>query len=611
MGSAKALLTIVALGLAGGASAVACDSSDPPREPIGKVVLPHDAGRDGAVALAVNLCPDGQAVDWPAAPYGLTLTSTLPPDLSFKSASSTVRLKDYFEPCAAKSRLLVIRTSAGFCGSCIWHAEHTRRLLDDPMVADRVMLLDLLVSDEDNMPATAAALERWTARIDGPGKVALDPKITFAASLVAKEPLPYYVVIDTRTMQVQFARGNPDPDTLRSRLRSELAAQDGEPKPTPAVPTLRDKLFTEDQWDLIQGMKLESAPPVDPTNEFAGSSAAATFGRKLFDDKLLSPSGEVSCASCHDAAKGFGDGVAQAVGVATGDRNTPAIALSAHARWQFWDGRSDTLWSQALGPFENDKEFASSRMFVAKQIATRYSAEYAAAFGTKYPLPSLAGLPDSGKPGEPAWEGMSAANRTAVTRVYVNAGKAIAAFERTLRLKPNALDRYAAGDTTALDAAQKKGLFTFFQSGCVQCHWGPRLTDDAFHVIRFPTGRQDGAVDRGRNEVLPMLAASEFAASSMWSDSPSSAKLLSLATAPTMEGAFKTPGLRGLPQSAPYGHGGTFKTLLEVAKHYGTRGSEVGDDKAVGDVEPWLSEFDENAQKELPAFLEILDGIGE
>ena len=58
-----------------------------------------------------------------------------------------------------------------------------------------------------------------------------------------------------------------------------------------------------------------------------------------------------------------------------------------------WDGRSDIALVASARPFENDKEFASSRMFVAKQIATRYSAEYAAAFGTKYPLPSLAGLP--------------------------------------------------------------------------------------------------------------------------------------------------------------------------------------------------------------------------
>jgi cytochrome c peroxidase len=48
-------------------------------------------------------------------------------------------------------------------------------------------------------------------------------------------------------------------------------------------------------------------------------------------------------------------------GVAPVDRNAPALALAAHNRWQFWDGRADTLWMQALGPFENAKDQAHHR----------------------------------------------------------------------------------------------------------------------------------------------------------------------------------------------------------------------------------------------------------
>ncbi len=334
------------------------------------------------------------------------------------------------------------------------------------------------------------------------------------------------------------------------------------------------------------------------------------LGKTLFSDTALSPSGTVSCATCHDPTKTFSDGLSQAMGVTKGDRNSPAIALASHARWQFWDGRADTLWMQALGPFENPKEFASSRLFVAHRIAAGYAADYATVF-SKYPLPDLADttrFPLAGKPGEPSWQGMTTADQDAATRVFVNVAKAIAAFERTLRVKPNALDRYGAGDLTALDAAQKKGLTAFFKTGCVQCHWGPRMTDDAFHVIRFPTGRQDGAADRGRADGIAPLQASEFVASKKFSDSPLSAKsLLGLTpAATTMLGAFKTPSLRGLPSSGPYGHGGTFATLAEVTKHYGERGLKHDDTRSIGATEAWVPLFDANAQNDLVPFLQVL-----
>src|SRR6185503_10236923 len=108
-----------------------------------------------------------------------------------------------------------------------------------------------------------------------------------------------------------------------------------------------------------------------------------------------------------------------------GNRNSPAIALSAHSRWQFWDGRADTLWMQALGPFEDAKEFGGSRLFVAQQIVKRYSTQYDEVFGTKYPLPDLTTFPQDGKPGDAAYDALSPAEQDDVTRVFVNVGKAI------------------------------------------------------------------------------------------------------------------------------------------------------------------------------------------
>jgi cytochrome c peroxidase len=357
-------------------------------------------------------------------------------------------------------------------------------------------------------------------------------------------------------------------------------------------------------------MRLPSAPPPDPTNEFGDLPAAAAFGKTLFEDAALSPAG-VSCAKCHDATKDFTDGLPQSVGASKVDRNSPSIALAAHARWQFWDGRADTLWMQALGPPENALEMASNRLYIAHQVATRHAATYASVFGPKYPLPDLSDLarfPTNGKPGDAAWEAMAAADRDEVTRVYVNVGKAIAAFERSLRVLPNALDRYADGDTAALTEPQKDALQAYFINGCAQCHWGPRMTDDAFHVLRFPTGRQDGQPDRGRIDVFPALASAEFVASSKWSESPGSAKLLTLESSPSMLGAFKTPPLRGVARTAPYGHGGSFTTLLEVAKHYGKRGDDVKDDRTIGNVEEWVPLFDANVQEQMPRAAGVAHG---
>ncbi|AKU97971.1 Cytochrome c551 peroxidase [Labilithrix luteola] len=604
-GASGLFFALVAVTFAGGLAA-ACSDDSSGSSP-GSVNV-SDASVDQAsppTSTASPFCVDGKPADYPPGPYDLSLLNTVPPDLTFESPDGPVAIKSYFEPCAPKSRLLVVRSTAAWCGSCDWHAKHTNDLFGDARYADRLLRLDLLVADEDNMPADQAAAKRWITRVGTQGKTALDPAYRFQTTLLGLGSLPAYTFIDTRTMTVVTVATDPDPESFARSVLIALADLDKAPRPTVPAPTFYDGIFTQNRWDMIRGMKLVDAPPPDPTNEYADVPAAAAFGKTLFSDAKLSPKGNVSCATCHDPLKSFADGAAQSTGVSLGDRNSPSVALAAHARWQFWDGRADTLWAQALGPFENPKEFGGSRLFVAKQIVARYPTDYGAVF-SKYPLPDLAGLPDGAKPGDPAWDALTQKQRDDVTRVYVNVGKAIAAFERTLRVAPSALDRYADGDTNALSKPQKDALNLFFTAGCQQCHWGPRMTDDAFHVIRFPTGRQDGAADRGRIDILPDLAKSEFLASTSWSDAPSAAKTFLSTAAPSMIGAFKTPPLRGVAQTAPYGHGGKFATLLEVSKHYGQRSEELAPGTTTGTIEPWVANFDGNAQTELPTILEVL-----
>jgi cytochrome c peroxidase len=182
-----------------------------------------------------------------------------------------------------------------------------------------------------------------------------------------------------------------------------------------------------------------------------------------------------------------------------------------------------------------------------------------------------------------------------VNDVFANTGKAIAAFERTFRLKPSRFDAYVGGDLGALTPEEKAGLAVFFGTGCAQCHWGPRLTDDAFHPDRYPTCRRDGAADRGRIDGVAKLLASEFA-----QPHPK------LKAHDKQLGSFKTPTLRGIATTAPFGHGGTVATLQDVADIYGTAGLADSDPRAVGQTEPWLPQFAQQHAKELVPFLQTL-----
>lgn len=574
---------------------------------------PTDARVDGAPATDASPtpCSDGGAGATPPYPTSTTIDlGAVAPDLSFTSPSGSLSLRSFYEPCAQRARLLVLREVAGFCEGCRWSLAHTADLIP-PEARDRVEIVDLVVSDEHNFPVTTAEdLARAAKALPGLSALhAADPKFTFSPVGLADTRLPFLVAIDRRTMKVVQLLVDPGPEDARFTFRQTLAALDGAPSPSPEELSVVDGLFPENHWALIQQMRTPGPPPPDPTNAVADDPGAAALGRRLFDDAALTPSGAVSCATCHARAKGFADGRARGFGLSEGDRHTPSATLAAHAPFQFWDGRADTLWQQALGPLENPTEMGSSRLFVARRVGEAYAAEYAAVF-PRYPLPAMDNLvrfPAHGKPGEPSWDAMAAADRDAVMRVYVNVGKAIAAYERTLRVGPGALDRYAAGDLSALTLPQKNGLHVFILAGCAQCHHGPRLTDDAFHALRFETGRRDGKPDRGALDGLTLLLANPIRRESVtYYDAPPLALPFTVVPG-SMLGAFKTPSLRGVATRAPYGHGGTLADLLAVSKHYGERGLALGDARAVGETERWAVRFIPQHAEEVTEFMRVLD----
>jgi cytochrome c peroxidase len=115
------------------------------------------------------------------------------------------------------------------------------------------------------------------------------------------------------------------------------------------------------------------------------------LGQALFSDPGFSLTGQISCATCHDPKKAFTDGKALAQGLGQTSRRTPSLLNVFAQNWFFWDGRADSLASQALGPLEHPKEQGVSRLFVARRVGTHYLKEYETFFG---PFPMALLSPD-------------------------------------------------------------------------------------------------------------------------------------------------------------------------------------------------------------------------
>jgi cytochrome c peroxidase len=354
-----------------------------------------------------------------------------------------------------------------------------------------------------------------------------------------------------------------------------------------AIGVLANEPAGPDGWSsaeraVLRTLQIDQLPPAagDPSNRYQRMPAAAALGKRLFFDARLSANQQVACASCHAPQQQFQDGKPLGQGIATGLRRTMPIVESGRGAWLFWDGRKDSLWSQALGPIEDAKEHGGNRMAYAKAMQRYYRAEYEALF---QPMPALADLPDHASPnGTPAeraaWVRLSAAQQQAVSRVFANMGKAIAAYESTLHFGPSRLDQYLAGtlrgDPAAaqiLDASEKRGLRLFLGKGsCVTCHGGPLLTDQHFHNTGVPP-RDAAHPDQGRAAAIAAVTQDPFNCMGPFSDAPRSACAeleFIAADDPHMLGAFKTPSLRNVAQRAPYMHAGQIATLADVVRHY-------------------------------------------
>ena len=347
----------------------------------------------------------------------------------------------------------------------------------------------------------------------------------------------------------------------------------------------RTERWTEAEVATLRTLWLGSLPPLpaDPSNQYADDPGAVALGEKLFFDARFSLNGQVSCGTCHLPELGFQDGRSLALGVGVTDRRTMPISGTAYSPWLFWDGRKDSQWSQALGPLENPVEHGGTRTQYAHLVADQYRAEYEVLFG---PLPDLSHLPAAAGPVDDptvraAWEAMTPADQEAVNQIFVNVGKAIAAFERTILPTPTRFDTYvqavlendAQTMRTVLTEAEVAGLRLFIgPANCTQCHNGPLLTDNDFHNTAVPTV-PNLPEDSGRTAGAAQVLTDEFNCLSPYSDAaPEQCAELRfmLSEGEHLLRAFKPPSLRDVAQRPPYMHAGQFATLEETLAHYNT-----------------------------------------
>jgi cytochrome c peroxidase len=273
------------------------------------------------------------------------------------------------------------------------------------------------------------------------------------------------------------------------------------------------------------------------------TEAKISLGRQLYFDPRLSSDSTISCATCHDPAKGWSNGEQFATGVEkqVGGRNSPTIINTAYGRMQFWDGRAASLEEQALGPIQNPIEMSMTLGDVVERLnrIDGYREQFQEIFGTDVTEDGVA--------------------------------RAIAAYERTVLSGNAPYDRFKAGDEAALTEEARRGSELFFgKAHCSACHVGSNFTDNAFHNIGI--GMDVDEPDPGR-----------FAISGLEGDT----------------GAHKTPTLREIARTGPYMHDGSMATLEAVIEHY----NKGGIANPYLDEEIFELDLSEQEQADLLAFL--------
>lgn len=319
-------------------------------------------------------------------------------------------------------------------------------------------------------------------------------------------------VLSPRVVSVAFAA------LTLAACHSESATSDTPPAAsaiveTPVTPTRDAVLAALKQADI----KTPDVADIEYPGGKAPTPQQVALGKALFLNPKLSGSGKMSCATCHIPEKSFVDGKVKSLGDKgnTLKRNTPSLYNLAWNKVFTWDGEIANLEDMSLIPFKREAVLNLLPDKILRSLGNNkpLKKEFTAAFGK---------------------DGLS----------VVNIGRALAAYQRTIITRNAPVDRYLAGNETALDVKAQRGALLFTgKANCAACHNGANLTDESFHNI----GVNSEDVGRGRLQEGDMF---KF--------------------------AFKTPGLRNVARTAPYMHDGSEPDLESVVRFYNAGGKKPG-----------------------------------
>jgi cytochrome c peroxidase len=246
---------------------------------------------------------------------------------------------------------------------------------------------------------------------------------------------------------------------------------------------------------------------VPPDNPMTPEKVA--LGRQLFFDKRLSGDGSRACYSCHVCENGLSLAQPKPVGAFNKPltRNSPTLWNIGYHKEFYWDGRSPSLEKQALAAWKGANmgaEATLDKIVASVNAIEGYKAQFQTVFGSDATADNIA--------------------------------KAMAAFERTIIAGNTPWDRWQAGDESAVGQDVKRGWEIFDKKAtCSNCHAGVLFTDLQYHNVGI--GMDKPEPDVGRFKVT---------------------------NRPEDTGAFKTPTLRDIAQSAPYFHDGSAATLEDA-----------------------------------------------
>ena len=273
-----------------------------------------------------------------------------------------------------------------------------------------------------------------------------------------------------------------------------------------------------------------------PPQSATPSNAVVSLGALLFVDRRLSGDESRSCATCHDPARAFADGVARSPSLRRGTvlRNSPTLLNAGLQAGAFYDLRTAYLEDQVTEVVASPSEMHSS----VGEAAARLNADSALvrAFRTAFGESS------------PAVSG---------DRIRLS----VAAFVRSLTRLDSRVDRAMRGDLAALDEEERLGFNLFMgKARCGTCHFAPLFN-----------GTVPPVYDDAEVEVLgvPQRAAVRGARLD-----PDSGRFLVTRSPPHLH-AFRTPTVRNAALTAPYMHNGAYATLEAVVDFY-DRGGGIG-----------------------------------